>query len=532
MSVDLAQTVPEELNWQVQVTTGHDHGDGEYDVIVIGAGMGGLACAAMLSKWGYRTLVLEHHYLVGGYYSSFSRSDFRFNVGAMEITGLWDGGPFDLFLKELGLKVEDYFATNSYNYRLGEWRIEPFDGLAGLTEQLSSMFPGEADGITSFFADAQRAHEEWFLDGKQFGCPPPPALIARTLGEERFQEDMARRSHYYDWHGKSWGQKLDEHFHGDGIKVLLDFLLNHLQVDPYITPAEVALRTYAFLPHGSFYPKGGAQKLSDAVRDAIQYQGGDVLLGRRADKVLTEGGRVTGVRAGDEVFRSDVVVSNSCVRNTILDLVDPTSLPPDYLSSVAEIEMQEAYFLVFLGVDMNLRDYPTMTQVLDLENDDFFMVAINSNADPSYAPVGQASISIFSWAGYDDFPPRGTPDYQLKKDERAAHMVAQASTVIPGLADKIVVQDAATPRTLERYTLTPRGSGEGIRWSTEAPLPWFKTPVEGLYLVGSSTYPGAGLELALMSGIICANDIDGWQDTPGARSRAGDGPVILSESRP
>ena len=88
----------------------------------------------------------------------------------------------------------------------------------------------------------------------------------------------------------------------------------------------------------------------------------------------------------------------------------------------------------------------------------------------------------------------------------AARLIQQAEGVIPGLAQHIVVQDAATPRTLE-----PKGSGEGIFWSTEVARPWFKTPVEGLYLAGSSTYPGAGVELALMSGIICANDIDGWR---------------------
>ncbi|MFC2030894.1 phytoene desaturase family protein [Chloroflexota bacterium] len=498
-------------DWQIDARPGRATTDGDYDVVVIGSGMGGLGCAALLSKWGYRTLVLEHHNLVGGYYSSFSRSGFRFNVGAMEITGLWDGGPFDLFLRELGLKVEDYFSTNSYNYRLGEWRIEPFEDLGGLTEQFSSQFPGEVDGIASFFADAQAAHQEWFLDGRLYGCPPPPRLIGQVFGEDRLREDAARRRRYYDWHGKSWGEKLDEHFRGDGIKALLDFLLNHLQVDPHLTPAEVALRTFAFMRYGSYYPKGGAQALSDAVRDAIRDQGGEVLTCHTAEEIVTKEGRVIGVRTGDEVFRSDVVVSNSCVKNTILDLVDPRELPPGYLSDVEAIEMQEAYFLVFLGVDMDLRDYPTMTQVLDLENDDFFMVAINSNADSSYAPAGQASISIFSWADYDDFPPRGTPEYQLKKEAHATRVVELAGSVIPGLAGKIVAQDAATPRTLERYTLTPRGSGEGIRWSTEAPLPWFKSPVEGLYLAGSSTYPGAGLELALMSGIICANDIDGWQ---------------------
>jgi all-trans-retinol 13,14-reductase len=511
MSVDYGKQGYEGPDWQIDVDPGRDRAEGDYDIIVIGSGMGGLACAALLSKWGYRTLVLEHHYLVGGYYSSFERSGFRFNAGAMEITGLWDGGPFDLFLRELGLRVEDYFSTNSYNYRLGEWQIEPFDGVEGLMEQLARQFPDEAKGIASFFADAQRAHEEWFVDGRLYGSPLPPELIAQAFGEERFREDRSRRGHYYDWLGKSWGRKLDEHFDGDGIKNLLDFLLNHLRIDPHKTPAEVALRSIAFLLYGSFYPKGGAQKLSDAARDAIRNQGGTVLLRRKADEILTAEGRVTGVRAGDDLFRCDIVVSNSCIKNTILDLVDPASLPSGYQSSVEEIEMQTACFLVFLGVDMDLSDHPTMTQVLDVEKDEFFMLAINSNADASYAPGGQASITILDLAEYDDYPPRGTPEYQRKKEATAAHMVEQAGAVIPGLAQHIMVQDAATPRTLERYTLAPKGSAEGVFWSTEVARPWFKTPVEGLYQVGSSTYPGSGVELALMSGIICANDIDGWR---------------------
>jgi all-trans-retinol 13,14-reductase len=79
------------------------------------------------------------------------------------------------------------------------------------------------------------------------------------------------------------------------------------------------------------------------------------------------------------------------------------------------------------------------------------------------------------------------------------------------LKEKIIVRTAATPRTYERYTLAPEGSCEGLFWSTEVKRLYFKTPVHGLYLAGSSAYPGAGLEQSLMTGIICANDIDGWK---------------------
>ena len=511
MSADYDQQGVEQPDWHIDVDPGRARAEGDYDVIVIGAGMGGLACAALLSKWGYRTLVLEQHYLVGGYYSSFERSGFRFNAGAMEITGLWEGGPFDLFLRELGLKREDYFTTNSYHYRLGDWRIEPFESLEGLIEQLSRLFPGEVEAIDSFFADAQRAHDEWFLDGRLYGSPPPPELIAQVFGEERLREDMVRRGHYYDWLTKSWGQKLNDHFSGDGVRTLLDFLVNHLPLEPGRTPAEAVLRDIAFLRYGSFYPKSGAQKLSDALRDAIRSRGGEVLLRRRAEEIVTREGSVIGVRAGDKLFQSPIVVSNSCIKNTVLDLLDPAAVQGSYVSAVQGIEMQESYAMVFLGADLDLGGYPTMMRVLDAEHDEFFMVNINSNADPTYAPEGQASITVIGPARYEDYPPRGTPEYPRRKEAMAARLIQQAEGLIPGLAQHIAVQDAATPRTLERYTLAPKGSGEGIFWSTEVARPWFKTPVEGLYLAGSSTHPGAGVELALMSGVICANDIDGWR---------------------
>ena len=86
-------------DWQVDVDPTRELAENEFDVIVIGSGIGGLACAALLSKRGYRTLVLEHHSLVGGYYGSFNRSGFLFNTGAMEITGLWEGGCGDGHLR-------------------------------------------------------------------------------------------------------------------------------------------------------------------------------------------------------------------------------------------------------------------------------------------------------------------------------------------------------------------------------------------------------------------------------------------------
>jgi all-trans-retinol 13,14-reductase len=76
-------------DWSIEVNPQKSKGENEYDVIIIGSGMGGLTCGALLSKRGYKVLVLEQHNQVGGYYTSFRRKGFIFNAGVIDVSGLW-----------------------------------------------------------------------------------------------------------------------------------------------------------------------------------------------------------------------------------------------------------------------------------------------------------------------------------------------------------------------------------------------------------------------------------------------------------
>lgn len=498
--------------WQVEVDPAKELAENEFDVIVIGAGIGGLACTALLAKWGYRSLLLEHHSQVGGYYGSFERDGFLFNTGAMEITGLWDGGPFDLFLKDLGLKKEDFFVLNSYNYVHGSKEIKAFEGVDALKGQFAELFPEEAENMAAFFENAKISFDEWYGGLDKYGTILSQELMLTIGGEEGLQRFNEQHPNYMDWRDKSWKQKLDEFFTDPELKSLLNSIINHMEIDLDITPAEAILRDYGFIRYGSFFPKGGAQKLADCVKDFIEDHGGKVLLSQKVERILSEAGAVVGVETWDQQFRSSVVVSSSNVKNTILGMVDPRELDQAYIETTKSVEMQETYFSAFLGVDMDLTDYPTMIRSDETSLDNLFHMTINSNADPSYAPEGMASVAITTLGTYDDFPEREKPEYLRKKRAVTNQLIDTADEVIPGLKEKILVRTAATPRTYERYTLAPEGSCEGLFWSTEVKRLYFKTPLQGLYLAGSSAYPGAGLEQALMTGIICANDIDGWRD--------------------
>ena len=109
--------------------------------------------------------------------------------------------------------------------------------------------------------------------------------------------------------------------------------------------------------------------------------------------------------------------------------------------------------MVFLGVDMDLSKYPTLIVNLD----EGYHIVINSNADLSLAPRGKASITIITDANYYDFPERGTKEYIEEKKRRTKKMIEKAEKTIPNLSKRVIVVDAATPKTFERYTLMPEG---------------------------------------------------------------------------
>lgn len=122
-----------------------------------------------------------------------------------------------------------------------------------------------------------------------------------------------------------------------------------------------------------------------------------------------------------------------------------------------------------------------------------------------------ASVAILTGANYFDFPDRGTQEYIRKKRELKEVLIKKAEEVIPGLSKHMVVQSTATPKTLERYTLMPEGAMYSFDQSINTKRPYFKTPIDGLYLASASTFPGGGIEAVVISGTICANDICGWK---------------------
>ena len=476
---------------------------GDYDVIIVGAGIGGLSCGALLAKRGYKVLVVEQHYKLGGYCSSFRRG-FVFNTGVENVSGLWERGPITYLLNDLGLDKDELFVKNRIRFVYRGMEID-VEGPEDFKSSLKKLFPEESEKIDEFFDEARSAYEECYGD-VEFGVPLPPWLIVKVYGEKKLLEYPKDHPHFYDWMQKTYREKLDEFFENEDLKKLLCALMGYVGTKPEKTRAASALTAVvSYYMYGGYFPKGGAENFARALARVIELNGGKVMLNHRVDEIVVENGEVRGVRVGNKFFRSSIVVSNANAKTTFLELVGEGNLWKEFAEYIRNLKMSPSCFMVFLGLDEDLSSYPTIMEDLD----EGLSIVINSNADPDLAPPGKASVTVLTGADYNEFPERSTEEYKIFKEEFAKKLIEKAKKRIP--IGKITVVDAATPKTFERYTSMPEGAIYAFDQSIGVKRPYFKTPIRGLYLVGASTFPGGGVEAAVISGIICANDICGWK---------------------
>ncbi len=505
----LASREFKKYDWDVVVNPQKPKEESEYDVIIVGSGIGGLSCGALLAKRGYKVLVLEQHFQAGGYCSSFKRGGFTFNTGIENVSGLWEKGPVAYLLNNLGLKKEELFARNSTEQFIFKDKKIDIGDLKKTIKQLSDLFPNEKENIVAFFDDAKKAYDECYSDTEIYGTPLPGELIVKVFGRKKLVDYPKEHPHFYDWANKTYKQKLDEYFEDADLKTILCIGLGYHGTVAEKTPGDKALFTrISYYLYGGHYPKGGAN-ISESLKKFIENHNGRVLLKHKADKILIKNKEIEGVKVGDKIFRSPVVVSNANAKTTFLELVEEGNLDEAFLEFIKQLKMSPSAFMVNLGVDMDLSGYPTPILFGDKEGG--FAIVINSNADSNMAPEGKSSISLLYISNYYDFPKRGTEEYSKKKKELAEILIQKAEKVIPNLSKYIIVQDAATPKTFERYTSMPEGALYSFDQSVGSERPYFKTPIKGLYLAGASTFPGGGIEAVVISGIICANDIYGWK---------------------
>ncbi len=498
-------------DWRVNIDKSKAKADHEFDVIIVGSGIGGLSCGSMLAAKGYKVLVLEQAQNLGGYFSGFKRNGFQFSVGVEDVSGLWvENGTLMYLLKMTGLKKEDYFIENTVRqYYANGMDILLDSGSRNITQVLSTLFPDEKENIARFFDDAKKAYEEFFSGNREYGIPLSPDLIVKVFGVKKLLRFPKEKPNFYKWATKNFKQKLDEYFKD---RKLIDFVstLTHY-IDAPLEKVKGSTAIVACLSYliygGGYLPKNAGIPFTRALHKLIEKKGGSVLTNHKVDKINIVDGVVSGVSVNGQSFSAPVVVSNANALHTYFDLVGEENLDKKFTGRIKNLRLSTSVFSAYLGVDMDLTKYPAIIA----NKDKRFGFAITSNIDPSRAPKGQASVCVIEKDIAAHFPERGTAAYRDKKAQKLNALIDKVEQLIPSFGKHIVVQDAATPRTFERYTSMPEGAMYCFEQSSEIKRPQFKSPVKGLYLASASTGHGGGIESVVMTGIICSHDINNWE---------------------
>ena len=474
--------------------------DPSYDVVVIGSGVGGLIAGNLLARAGLSVLLVEQHYMVGGYCSTFRRGGYTFDAATHFYPLL--GNPETLtgrLLAQLGVTTGwvKMDPVDTFHFPDGTRFAVPadFDAYLG---KLKAEFPHQAEALDGFFA----AVRETYLLGLLHYFRGKSASELDRLGPYR---ELTVR------------QALDRWFSDDKLKLLLTADCPHWGSPPGRTSFvfDSMLRLSYFL--GNYYPRGGSQAFADELALRFEEHGGHVLTSTLARRIVIEGGAARGVEL--EILRGPLrgevhpvscgaVVSNADLRQTLERLVGPAHAEPAAIEEARKLKPTFPCWLTHLGLrGVSAADLDAAQGYYwdDWDMDAFgrgalrFKLFVPTLFEPAMAPPG-GQVLIVQKVLEMDYD--AVADWSGHKAEIESFLFANLEKILPGIGRHIVVKSSASARTSWRFTLNDQGAMLGWEMSPEQlgeGRPAVETGIDGLYLVGHWTRPGGGITPVIVS---------------------------------
>ncbi len=488
-----------------------------YDVVVIGAGIGGLSAAAVLAKQGQRVLTIEQRDVAGGYAHAFRRGPYTFDPAVHVFPQGHDHALPAALLSWLGVGDQVRMIPFQHNYAAvyPDLTLTVPLGFDACVETHQRLFPDEADAIARFFGLCRTVHRQ--------AHEMPPRVGAGSLdGAARASREL------FTYLVATVQDVLDEHFVDPRLKAVVGAIWPNSGVPPSRLSFVTFATTLSISLDGSFYCEGSFESLVRAFVSAIERHGGELLLGARVSRVVLEEGRAVGVALADggEV-RAGAVISNADAMTTFADMIGLDLLPARFARRLRRMTPSLSAVVVLAGTTFDFAASELAPVVFRYRSYDYDEVrddiragrpggtwaCIPSLVDPSIAPPGEHCVFLTSLAQYEIGRP--WPD---AIEGFAEALVDDFEQVFPGLRDSITLIETTSPLTLERLCLNQAGAAfawENSPNQTGGGRSPRVTPVPGLFLSGSWTQPGSGSLRVLVSGIHTAQAVLSALGAPG-----------------
>ncbi len=481
----------------------------KFDIIVIGSGLGGLECGAMLSKEGFNVCVLEKHSVIGGCLQSFHRRGQILDTGIHYVGSLDEGGILRQYFKYFGIwdrlkmkRLDEngfdviYTGGKEYKYPMG---------YSAFKEQMTEYFPDSRKEIGNYIDKVQE--------------------VNRLIGVEQLKMGKISQGGL-DFFSVSANQTIND--------LISNFVLRNVlagNISLFAGDRSVSTFYHHAMIHGSniegaYRFVDGSQQLADALVAVIRQNGGQVLSSSEVTKIAVSDGKITHVEVnnGEEVYFADTFISNLHPLTTY-KLIEKNKLTKKaYITRLSALKNSYGLFTAYLlmkpdtfpyfNYNLYLHDiedaWYTTTYPDDTKVRFILMSSLAGSRNPKYSDViTLLSPMYFSevaqWEGSVCMK-RGE-DYEMFKAQKVAEMIEMTERFSPGLSRNIQSTYSASPLTYLDYTGTPEGSAYGLIKDFKNPLLTLfppRTKYENLLLTGQNLNVHGAVGVTLTATLTCA----------------------------
>lgn len=501
----------------------------DWDAIVIGSGMGGMAAAAALAKVGHKILLLEQYQTLGGLTHSFSMEGFCWDVGIHYLNCVAPEDRERRLLDWLAVKPIEMASMGTIydNLHIGDAPplslSRPYEAQA---RDLKDRFPDEAEAVDAW-VNAMKEGREAVM--KVTSTRAMPDLVGSAL--RWWHGDAIDR-----WCKRTTQEVIDEITDNPTLAaVFAAQWFDHGGRPSTASFAMHALITGSYLESGAWYPVGGGGALADHILPTITKAGGEARTHTKVDTLLMEEDRVVGVRTSEgEELRAGTVISDIGARETVNQLLPADCGHQDWVDTIRALPPSIGHFSLFVGFEGDIERagatrsnhwiYPdgkvdvVWTDAPDMPPPALF-VSFASLKDPAHDPGPSQKYAgeIVTWVDWsvvekwaDAKPGARGADYQAFKASVEDAMFRMFETYFPDLAKLVVFRNLSTPLTTHAITGHHKGGSYGIETSPDRLMSdalQTRTPIPGLFLAGQDVMT-PGIPGALWGGLLAAATID------------------------